>query len=59
MQAFSPLCARWHQQVKDFLESYMVIKAESIVLARVAEELLWESDAKAPSIFRVWYNRKC
>ena len=65
MNAFSPLCAQWHQQVKDFfgklhghqskglaLFVWGAIKAESIVLARVAEELLSESDAKAPSIER-------
>ena len=65
MNAFSPLCVQWHQQVKDFfgklhghqskglpLFVWGAIKAESIVLARVAEELLSESDAKAPSIER-------
>ena len=65
MHAFSPLCAQWHQQVKDFfgklhghqskglaLFVWGAIKAESIVLAQVAEELLSESDAKAPSIER-------
>jgi hypothetical protein len=65
MHALSPLCAQWHQQVKDFfgklpghqskglaLFVWGAIKAESIVLAQVAEELLSESDAKAPSIER-------
>ncbi len=65
MNAFSPLCTQWHQQVKDFfgklhghqskglaLFVWGAIKAESIVLARVAEELLAESDAKVPSIER-------
>jgi hypothetical protein len=65
MHAFSPLCAQWHQQVKEFfgklhghqskglaLFVWGAIKAESIVLAQVAEELLSESDAKAPSIER-------
>src|SRR5260370_3374991 len=65
MHALSPLCAEWHQQVKDFfgklqggqskalaLFVWGAIKAESIVLARVGEELLSESDAKAPSIER-------
>ncbi len=65
MNAFSPLCAEWHQQVKDFfgqlhghqskglaLFVWGAIKAESLVLARVAEELLSESEAKVPSIER-------
>src|SRR5260370_37478564 len=65
MHALSPLCAEWHQQVKDFfgklhghqskalaLFVWGAIKAESIVLARVAEELLSESDGKAPSVER-------
>lgn len=65
MHAFSPLCAQWHQQVKEFFGKFHghqskglalfvwgAIKAESIVLARVAEELLSGSDAKAPSIER-------
>jgi len=65
MKAFKPLCRVWHQQVKDFfgklhghqsktLAMFVLgaIKAESIVLARVAEALLAESDAKAPSIER-------
>src|SRR2546430_15521327 len=65
MHAFSPLCTVWHQQVKQFftklhghqsktLAMFVLgaIKAESIVLSRVAEALLAESDAKAPSIER-------
>lgn len=65
MNAFSPLCAEWHQQVKDFfgklhghqsktlaLFVWGAIKAKSIVLAQVAEELLGESEAKVPSIER-------
>jgi len=65
MHASSPLCAQWHQQVKEFfgklhghqskglaLFVWGAIKAESIVLAQVAEELLSESEAKAPSIER-------
>lgn len=65
MNAFSPLCTVWHQQVKEFfsglhghqsktLSMFVLgaIKAESIVLPRVAEALLAESDAKAPSIER-------
>lgn len=65
MKAFTPLCRVWHQQVKDFFHGLHghqsktlamfvlgAIKAESIVLARVAEVLLAESDAKAPSIER-------
>ena len=66
MHAFSPLRAHWHQQVKDFfgklhghqskalaLFVWGAIKAESIVLARVAEELLPESEAKVPSNERI------
>jgi Transposase DDE domain len=65
MNAFSPLCTVWHQQVKRFftglhghqskiLAMFVLgaIKAESIVIQRVAEELLAESEAKAPSIER-------
>src|SRR5436305_14250876 len=65
MDAFKPLCQVWHEQVKQFftklhghqskvLAMFVLgaIKAESIVIPRVAEELLAESDAKAPSIER-------
>jgi Transposase DDE domain len=65
MKRFSPLCSQWHGQVKQFftmlhghqkkvLALFVLgaIKAESIVVQRVAEELLDESDAKAPSIER-------
>jgi hypothetical protein len=65
MNAFSPLCTVWHQQVKSFFTGLHghqsktiamfvlgAIKAESIVIQRVAEALLAESDAKAPSIER-------
>lgn len=65
MHAFSPLCTVWHQQVKEFFQRLHghqskilalfvlgAIKAESIVLSRVAEALLAESEAKAPSIER-------
>src|SRR2546429_5628524 len=65
MDAFKPLCQVWHEQVKQFftklhghqskvLAMYVLgaIKAESIVIPRVAEELLAESEAKAPSIER-------
>lgn len=65
MKAFSPLCTVWHQQVKEFFSGlhdhqskalalfvFGAIKANSIVVQRVAEELLAESDAKAPSIER-------
>lgn len=65
MNRFSPLCSQWHGQVKQFftmlhghqkkvLALFVLgaIKAESIVVQRVAEELLTESDAKAPSIER-------
>ena len=65
MKAFSPLCTVWQQQVKEFftglhghqsktLAMFVLgaIKAESIVLPRVAEALLAESEARAPSIER-------
>src|SRR5713101_6962403 len=65
MKRFSPLCSQWHGQVKQLFTMLhghenkvlaMVvlgaIKAESIVVQRVAEELLDESDAKVPSIER-------
>ncbi len=65
MKAFSPLCTAWHHQVKEFftnlhghqskaLAFFVVgaIRAESIVIPKVAEALLEESDAKAPSIER-------
>src|SRR5258708_10325160 len=65
MNAFSPLCTVWHQQVKQFFTKLHghqsktlalfvlgAIKAESIVLQRVAEALLAEREAKASSIER-------
>jgi hypothetical protein len=65
MNASGVLCRVWQQQVKEFftrlhghqsktLALFVLgaIKAESIVLQRVAEALLAESDAKAPSIER-------
>jgi hypothetical protein len=65
MNAFSPLCTVWHHQVKEFFSGLHghqcktlamfvlgAIKAESIVIPRVAEALLAESEAKAPSIER-------
>jgi hypothetical protein len=65
MDAPSPLCRVWHEQVKEFFTNLHghqskilamfvlgAIKAESIVIQRVAEALLAESDAKAPSIER-------
>src|SRR5205809_4366090 len=65
MKHFSPLCSQWHGQVKQLftklhghqskvLAMFVLeaIKAESIVVARVAEELLSESDAKVPSLER-------
>jgi hypothetical protein len=65
MKAFSPLCRVWYHQVKDFFQGLHghqskalamfvlgAIKAESIVIPRVAEALLAESEAKAPSIER-------
>ena len=65
MNAFSPLCTVWHHQVKAFFQGLHghqsktlalfvlgAIRAESIVLPKVAEALLEESEAKAPSIER-------
>lgn len=65
MSSFSPLCTVWHQQVKEFFSGLHghqsktfalfvlgAMKAESIVMPRVAEALLAESEAKAPSIER-------
>jgi hypothetical protein len=65
MNAFSPLCRVWHEQVKTFFEHLHghqsktlamfvlgAIRAKSIVIPKVAEELLAESDAKASSIER-------
>jgi hypothetical protein len=65
MHAFNPLCRVWHEQVKQFftqlhghqsktLAMFVLgaIKAKSIVIPVVAEELLAESDAKASSIER-------
>lgn len=65
MKAFTPLCQAWHEQVKAFftrlhghqskaLAMFVLgaIRAESIVIQRVAEALLVESDAKASSIER-------
>ena len=65
MKRFSPLCSQWHGQVKHFftmlhghqkkvLALFVLgaIKAESIVVQRVAEELLTETEAKVPSIER-------
>jgi hypothetical protein len=65
MNAFSPLCKVWHEQVKAFftqlhghqsktLAMFVLgaIRAKSIVIPQVAEELLAESDAKASSIER-------
>ncbi len=62
MKTYRPLCAQWQQQVKEFfgrlhghqskglaLFVWGAIKAESIVLSHVAEELLAESEAKARS----------
>jgi Transposase DDE domain len=64
-KAFSPLCTVWSEQVKQFFTklhghqsktlamfSWGAIKAKSIVLQQVAEELLEESDAKCESIER-------
>lgn len=65
MKAFTPLCRAWHEQVKAFftrlhghqskaLAMFVLgaIRAESMVIQRVAEALLAESDAKASSIER-------
>lgn len=65
MKAFSPLCTAWHQHVKEFFHGLHghqsktlalfvmgAIRAESIVLSKVAEALREESEAKAPSIER-------
>jgi hypothetical protein len=65
MNTFSPLCTVWHQQVKEFFSGLHghqsktlslfvlgAIKAKSIVISQVAEELLAESNAKSPSIER-------
>src|SRR6476660_9625734 len=65
MSACSPLCTAWQQQVKHFFTNLHghqsktlalfvlgAIRAESIVLQRVAEALLAESAAKASSIER-------
>jgi hypothetical protein len=63
MNAFSPLCTVWHQHVKEFFHELHghqsktlaifvlgAIKAESIVLSRVAEALLAESDARTNQV---------
>jgi hypothetical protein len=65
MNAFSPLCTVLYQHVKEFFQGLHghqsktlamfvlgAIRAESIVLSRVAEALLAESEAKVPSIER-------
>lgn len=65
MKTFSPLCTALHQQVKEFFQGLHghqsktlslfvigAIRAESLVIPKVAEALLEESDAKAPSIER-------
>lgn len=65
MKHFSPLLSQWHGQVKELftllhghqkkvLALFVLgaIRAESIVLSRVAEELRTESEAKVPSIER-------
>lgn len=65
MNRFSPLLSHWHGEVKQLftklhghqkkvLSMFVLgaMRAESIVLSQVAEELLTESDAKAPSIER-------
>ena len=65
MKRFSPLLSHWHGEVKQLftllhghqkkvLSLFVLgaIKAESIVVARVAEELLTETEAKVPSMER-------
>ena len=65
MNAMSPLCTTFQNHVKEFFQGLHghqsktlslfvmgAIRAESIVLPKVAEALLEESDAKAPSIER-------
>lgn len=65
MKHFSPLLSHWHGEVKQLftrlhghqtkvLSLFVLgaIKAESIVVSRVAEELLSESEATVPSIER-------
>ena len=65
MNAFSPLCTLWQQQVKAIFTSLHghqstalalfvlgAMRAQSIVLSQVAEALLAESEATAPSIER-------
>lgn len=65
MNAFSPLCTAWHHQVKTFFRGLHghqsktlalfvlgAIRAGSIMIPKVAEALLAESDAKASSIER-------
>ncbi len=65
MNRFSPLLSHWHGQVKQLftilhghqtkvLAMFVLgaIRAESIVVQRVAEELLTECEAKVPSIER-------
>jgi hypothetical protein len=65
MNRFSPLLSQWHGQVKQLftilhghqkkvLALFVLgaIRAQSIVVAQVAEELLSETDAKVPSIER-------
>ena len=65
MNAFSPLCTVLSRHVKEFFQDLHghqsktlamfvlgAIRAESIVLTKVAEALLAESEAKAPSTRR-------
>jgi hypothetical protein len=65
MKGSSPLLSHWHGEVKQLftilhghqkkvLSMFVLgaIRAESIVLSRVAEELITESEAKVPSIER-------
>lgn len=65
MKRFSPLLSHWHGEVKQLftqlhghqtnvLSMFVLgaMRAESIVVAQVAEELLTETQAKVPSIER-------
>jgi hypothetical protein len=65
MNTFTPLCTTLYEHVKDFFQGLHghqskilslfvmgAIRAESIVLPKVAEALLGESDAKTPNIER-------
>jgi hypothetical protein len=65
MKTFSSLCTAWHHHVKDFFHDLHghqsktlalfvlgAVRAESVVIPKVAEALLEEVEVKAPSIER-------